>query len=146
MLADGFRSTPSGHSSTSFQGLFYLTLWLCGQLLAFTKGVEYYRLFIAALPTLGAMLIAISRTEDYRHHFVDVILGSTLGSLVAWITYRKYFPSIFAGRSYVPHPSPTYYHDDLEYGTEDPERGDYELARDLEESVATPETREGSEV
>lgn len=26
-LADGFRTTPSGHSSTAFSGLGYLTLW-----------------------------------------------------------------------------------------------------------------------
>ena len=31
LLIDGMKSTPSGHSSISFGGLFYLTLWLLGQ-------------------------------------------------------------------------------------------------------------------
>ena len=32
--------------------------------------------------------MAISRTEDYRHHATDVIAGSLLGIFIAWFTYR----------------------------------------------------------
>ncbi|SCV13904.1 related to Diacylglycerol pyrophosphate phosphatase 1 [Nakaseomyces glabratus] len=39
-------------------------------------------------------LIALSRTQDYRHHFIDVIIGSILGMVFAHFTYRRYFPSI----------------------------------------------------
>ena len=31
---------------------------------------------------------------DNRHHPFDVIVGSTLGMLLAWMAYRQYFPPI----------------------------------------------------
>ena len=45
-------------------------------------------------PTLGASLIATSRIMDARHHPFDVITGSLLGILVAWASYRQYFPAL----------------------------------------------------
>ncbi|GJJ11903.1 hypothetical protein Clacol_006141 [Clathrus columnatus] len=49
---DGFKSFPSGHSST---------------------------------------LIAVSRTVDNRHHWHDVMVGSSLGLSIAWLCYRQLF-------------------------------------------------------
>lgn len=92
-LMDGFRSTPSGHSSESFAGLGYLFLWLCGQLMVENPGVGHWRFTVAYLPLVGAATIAISRTEDYRHHFVDVLLGSSIGMFIAYKTYFRNFPS-----------------------------------------------------
>lgn len=45
-------------------------------------------------PTLGASLIATSRIMDARHHPFDVITGSLIGILVAWGSYRQYFPPL----------------------------------------------------
>jgi hypothetical protein len=39
-------------------------------------------------------MIAISRLMDNRHHPFDVIFGSILGMLLAWMAYRQYFPSL----------------------------------------------------
>ncbi|CAG59782.1 uncharacterized protein GVI51_H00957 [Nakaseomyces glabratus] len=94
VLLDGFRTTPSGHSSESFAGLGYLYYWLCGQLLTEKKYVGLWRKTLALVPLLIASLIALSRTQDYRHHFIDVIIGSILGMVFAHFTYRRYFPSI----------------------------------------------------
>jgi membrane-associated phospholipid phosphatase len=47
ILRDGFASWPSGHSSFSWAGLFYLTLFLCAK-------------FAIAIPFLG--------TQNYSHH------------------------------------------------------------------------------
>ncbi|SCU87956.1 LADA_0E07272g1_1 [Lachancea dasiensis] len=93
-LRDGFRSTPSGHSSESFAGLGYLSLWLAGQLLVQNPAVSQIRKALAFLPLVGAVTIALSRTEDYRHHFVDVILGSCLGMFFAYNAYFAYFPGL----------------------------------------------------
>ncbi|CAD6611772.1 XXYS1_4_G0048190.mRNA.1.CDS.1 [Saccharomyces cerevisiae] len=93
-LLDGFRTTPSGHSSESFAGLGYLYFWLCGQLLTESPLMPLWRKMVAFLPLLGAALIALSRTQDYRHHFVDVILGSMLGYIMAHFFYRRTFPPI----------------------------------------------------
>ncbi|RLV92465.1 Diacylglycerol pyrophosphate phosphatase 1 [Spathaspora sp. JA1] len=93
-LMDGFRTTPSGHSSLSFAGLFYLTLWLLGQFVSSDHSVGMGRSLVCGIPSLGALLIALSRTEDYRHHFVDVVIGSLIGVGVASWSYFRLFPSL----------------------------------------------------
>ncbi|KAF7172159.1 hypothetical protein CNMCM5623_004406 [Aspergillus felis] len=94
IIKDGFRSWPSGHSSSSFAGLFYLTLWLCGKLHFMDNKGEVWKAIIIIMPPLGATLIAVSRIMDARHHPFDVISGSLLGIVCAYISYRQYFPPI----------------------------------------------------
>lgn len=73
------------------------------------------------VPTLAAALVAGSRIMDARHHPFDVLSGSALGILVAWASYRQYFPPISEtwrkGRAYpirswgrgpAPPPNPTF--------------------------------------
>ena len=111
-MKDGFRSFPSGHSScksvlevlpslvpsslifiASWGGLFYLSLYLAGKLHILDNRGEVWKTFLILTPTLGAALITISRIEDARHHPFDVITGSMLGALCAYVAYRQYFPS-----------------------------------------------------
>lgn len=47
-----------------------------------------------AFPIIGALLVAISRTEDYRHHWQDVTIGSLLGTFCAYFAYRQYYPGL----------------------------------------------------
>lgn len=101
-LLDGFRSTPLGHSSLSFAGLLFTSLWICGQLKVTLPQVGAWRWAIASIPTIGAMLIALSRTQDYRHHFGDVFLGLVLGSLIAVWLYFRIFPLLTDPLSYQP--------------------------------------------
>lgn len=103
VLLDGFRTTPSGHSSISFAGLFYSSLWLAGQLVVTNERVGSWRAVVAGVPTLGAALIALSRTEDYRHHFVDIFTGGLIGTLIAWWSYRRNFPEITNKKAYQPY-------------------------------------------
>jgi diacylglycerol diphosphate phosphatase/phosphatidate phosphatase len=103
LLADGFRTTPSGHSSSAFAGLGYLSLWLMGQLLTEHPLTGSWRMMVASIPALGAALIALSRTEDYRHHFIDVVLGSLLGGTVAYWAYRRNFPELTSTSSFKPY-------------------------------------------
>ncbi|OBA21233.1 PAP2-domain-containing protein [Metschnikowia bicuspidata var. bicuspidata NRRL YB-4993] len=101
-LMDGFRTTPLGHSSISFAGLFFLSLWLSGQLAVTRPQVGALRWVAVFLPTFGAALIALSRTEDYRHHFVDVFVGLCIGLAVATWLYMRVFPSPWAPDCYEP--------------------------------------------
>lgn len=101
-LMDGFRTTPLGHSSISFAGLFFLSLWLAGQLSITRPQAGALRWAIVFLPTLGAALIALGRTEDYRHHFIDVFVGLCIGLVGATWLYLRFFPSPSEKASYEP--------------------------------------------
>lgn len=94
LLHDGWRSFPSGHSSFSFSGLGYLALFFASQTHMLRPRSSLDRVLLCGGPLLGAALIAISRLEDYRHDVFDVITGSTLGMLVAWFNWRRYYPSL----------------------------------------------------
>jgi membrane-associated phospholipid phosphatase len=65
------------------------------------KGLVW-RIAVVATPVVGAGLIAGTRIMDARHHPFDVVFGSLLGVLIAWIAYRQYFPPLsdFKGKAY----------------------------------------------
>lgn len=94
ILQDGFKSFPSGHSSSAFAGLFYLSLYLAGKMHILDSKGEVWKSVIVTIPTIGAALVAGSRIMDARHHPFDVLSGSALGILVAWGSYRQYFPAV----------------------------------------------------
>ncbi|CCH60123.1 hypothetical protein TBLA_0C03190 [Henningerozyma blattae CBS 6284] len=94
VVLEGYRTTPSGHSCESFAGLTFLSYWIAGQLIIWNNQLGIWRKIISWLPLLGASLIALTRTQDYRHHFVDVIIGAIMGWFIAKHVYRLYFPSI----------------------------------------------------
>lgn len=101
-LADGMRSTPSGHSSISFSGLLYLTLWLVGQFQLFSRHQPIFKVLVCLIPLLIASYIALSRTQDYRHHFTDIIMGGIIGIGFALSIYHRYFPSVWDKKSNQP--------------------------------------------
>ncbi|KAI9503617.1 hypothetical protein GGI25_004861 [Coemansia spiralis] len=90
---DGMRSFPSGHTSFSFAGFTYLSLWLAGHLRIGDRRGRTYKSFITLVPELAALLIGISRTKDYRHHWQDVLAGAILGVFMGWFGYHQYYPS-----------------------------------------------------
>ncbi|KAJ5646511.1 hypothetical protein N7490_002883 [Penicillium lividum] len=94
LIKDGFRSWPSGHSSSSFAGLFYTSLWLGGKFHIMDNRGETWKTLLVTIPILAATLVAVSRIMDARHHPFDVITGSLLGVACAMISYRQYFPPI----------------------------------------------------
>lgn len=55
---------------------------------------EVWKAIIIIIPCLAATLVAVSRIMDARHHPFDVISGSLLGIVCAYISYRQYFPPI----------------------------------------------------
>ncbi|KAL1933012.1 hypothetical protein VTP01DRAFT_8690 [Rhizomucor pusillus] len=93
-MIDGFKSFPSGHSSFSFCGLGYLAIYMAGKLHLFDERGHTYKSFVSIIPLLGATLIAISRIEDYRHHWSDCFVGAILGFSIAYFAYRQYFPPL----------------------------------------------------
>jgi diacylglycerol diphosphate phosphatase/phosphatidate phosphatase len=118
-LHDGWRSFPSGHSSFSFAGLGYLSLFLAGQLRIFAHTApsaqghveklvrgDLVRALVCGVPLLGATMIAISRCQDYRHDVWDVTVGGLLGWTVTYWSYRRYWPRLGSGRCEEPYAGP----------------------------------------
>ncbi|KAG9062099.1 hypothetical protein KI688_006824 [Linnemannia hyalina] len=99
LLKDGFKSFPSGHSSFSFGGLGYLSLYLAGKLHLFDERGHIYKSIVVLAPLILAALIAISRVDNYRHHWQDVTVGSIIGTVFAVFAYRQYYPSLGAKKS-----------------------------------------------
>lgn len=141
VLHDGWRSFPSGHSSFSFAGLGYLSLFLAGQVRLFVVGAgggsgrknnagagqgpngragvvddgddravyargDLARALLCLAPLLGAAMIAISRCQDYRHDVYDVCTGALLGYVVAYWSYRRYWPQLSSWHCHEPYPGP----------------------------------------
>ncbi|KAL4930140.1 phosphatase PAP2 family protein [Aspergillus undulatus] len=118
---DGFVSFPSGHSSFAFAGLTYFSLWLCSKFsisfpylahtplsqnntpqnryLVRTQGAAppIYLIILAFVPWAVAFFISASRWFDYRHHGFDIIFGSVLGMVFAYVGFRLYAPPLERG-------------------------------------------------
>ena len=99
VVNEGRKSFPSGHASSSFAGLGYVGFFLAGQLSIYDGRGQAYRLLIALLPFLVAAYVGLTRIVDYRHHWQDVLGGAILGTVVAYLSYRVYFPSIMGRTS-----------------------------------------------
>uniref|UniRef100_A0A1D1XEG1 Lipid phosphate phosphatase 2 n=1 Tax=Anthurium amnicola TaxID=1678845 RepID=A0A1D1XEG1_9ARAE len=94
LLKDGFKSFLSGHSSNSFAGMGFLSLYLAGKLHVFDRKGYTYKGFVVGAPLVVATLIAVSRTEDYRHHWQDVLAGGLVGFFLSYFAYKQYYPSL----------------------------------------------------
>jgi len=109
-LEEGWRSFPSGHASFAFSGLGFIAVFLAGQLhvMRFSAGGrDLTRALVCLLPLLIAGWIAISRCEDYRHDVYDVSAGSVLGLSLAYLSYRRHWPSLFSQMCHEPFPHPS---------------------------------------
>jgi diacylglycerol diphosphate phosphatase/phosphatidate phosphatase len=109
LLYDGMKSFPSGHSAYAFAGMAFVTFYLAGKLQVFDRRGFVFKPLICMLPLIGASLVAISRLTDYRHHWEDVLVGSLLGTILAYFAYRMYYPSLTHRHCMDPFAPPIWY-------------------------------------
>jgi diacylglycerol diphosphate phosphatase/phosphatidate phosphatase len=93
---DAYKSFPSGHVSWAFAGLGYLSFYLAGKMSLFDRRGYASRVFWVLFPVFVATLIGISRVNDYQHRWVDIIAAGLLGTPIAYLCYRQFFPSVYA--------------------------------------------------
>ena len=86
LLKEARLSFVSGHSSVSF----YIAIFL----IIFMKKYMNQRIMRNVFQIgnfVMALWISITRVNDYNHHAEDVIFGSILGIICAFITYAESF-------------------------------------------------------
>ncbi|VAH62371.1 unnamed protein product [Triticum turgidum subsp. durum] len=103
VIKEGHKSFPSGHSSWSFAGLGFLSWYLAGKITVFDRRGHVAKLCVVILPLLVAAVIAISRVDDYWHHWQDVFAGGILGMVIASVCYLQFFPPPSDDKGFWPH-------------------------------------------
>ncbi|XP_065848460.1 lipid phosphate phosphatase 2-like isoform X2 [Euphorbia lathyris] len=103
VIKEGHKSFPSGHTSWSFAGLGFLSLYLSGKIQAFDRKGHVAKLCIVFLPLLSACLVGISRVDDYWHHWQDVFAGGLLGLTIATFCYLQFFPPPYDSQGWGPY-------------------------------------------
>lgn len=83
----GRKSFPSGHSGTSFAAMVPLTLFLCVELRALSRG-SLALLVVAVSPLALAFVCGISRHRDEWHHFSDIVAGAVMGVAAGAAAFR----------------------------------------------------------
>ncbi|KAL4324028.1 hypothetical protein GQ457_11G005290 [Hibiscus cannabinus] len=92
VIKEGHKSFPSGHTSWSFAGMGFLSLYLSGKIKVFDRRGHVAKLCVIFLPLLVASLVGISRVDDYWHHWQDVFAGGLIGLVVSTFCYLQFFP------------------------------------------------------
>ncbi|XP_020536804.1 lipid phosphate phosphatase 2 isoform X2 [Jatropha curcas] len=103
VIKEGHKSFPSGHTSWSFAGLSFLSLYLSGKIKVFDRRGHVAKLCIIFFPLLVACLVGISRVDDYWHHWQDVFAGGLLGLVIATFCYLQFFPPPYHPQGWGPY-------------------------------------------
>jgi len=98
IVEEGRKSFPSGHSSIAFVSFAFIAFYFWGKTLAFARyGKRRSWRFATGVPfIIFAVYVCLSRTQDYRHHWTDVLTGGLLGFFTAYICYRLYYPNLMS--------------------------------------------------
>ncbi|XP_024194243.1 lipid phosphate phosphatase 2 isoform X1 [Rosa chinensis] len=103
VIKEGHKSFPSGHASGSFAGLTFIAWYLSGKVRVFDRKGHVAKLCIVFSPLLLAALVAVSRVDDYWHHWQDVFAGGLLGAIVSSFCYLQFFPPPYDTDGWGPH-------------------------------------------
>ncbi|KAK2034866.1 PAP2 superfamily protein [Colletotrichum zoysiae] len=98
-LKNAMTSFPSGHSTAAFAGYVYLFLYLNAKLKVWADyRPALWKIALTFAPLLGALLIACSLTIDQAHNWYDIVVGSAIGTTVAFGSYRGCYAAVWDWR------------------------------------------------
>jgi len=98
-LKNAMTSFPSGHSTAAFAGFVFLFLWMNAKLKVWANyQTSFYWLALLFAPLLGAVLMACALTIDQAHNWYDILVGSIIGTVAAFASYRVCYAAIFDWR------------------------------------------------
>lgn len=78
-----------GRCAGSFAGLGYLAMYLAGKIGFFDRRGHSWKLFPVLLPLLVAAFVGVSRIDNYRHHWFDVVVAALLGKTSCPATQKQ---------------------------------------------------------
>jgi len=98
-IDDSLESFPSGHSTAAFAGFVFLYLYLNAKLKVWSNyHPAMWKLIATYAPILGATLIAGALTIDEYHNWYDCLAGASIGTVMAFSSYRMVYASIWDWR------------------------------------------------
>ncbi|KAL5285872.1 PPAP2A.2 family protein [Megaselia abdita] len=83
MLKEMRLSFPSGHSGFTFYAMVFLALYLQSRMK--WRGSKLLKHFLQFMLVIIAWFTALSRISDYKHHWSDVLAGSLIGIVFAFL-------------------------------------------------------------
>ncbi|KAI4481274.1 hypothetical protein M0802_007777 [Mischocyttarus mexicanus] len=83
LLKEMRLSFPSGHSSFSAYTMIYLAIYL--QIRITWKGSKLLKHVLQLICICMAWFTAMSRISNYKHHWSDVLAGSSIGTVIALV-------------------------------------------------------------
>ncbi|CZT08339.1 related to diacylglycerol pyrophosphate phosphatase DPP1 [Rhynchosporium graminicola] len=99
-IDDSLESFPSGHSTAAFAGFVFLSIYLNAKLKVWSNyHPAMWKLIATYAPILGATLIAGALTIDEFHNWYDCVAGATIGTVMAFSSYRMVYASIWDWRT-----------------------------------------------
>ncbi|GAV29720.1 hypothetical protein PMKS-003222 [Pichia membranifaciens] len=98
LINDGFKSFPSGHSSTVFASQTFLVLFLIGKIKMSGSSYFSWKLVLSIMyPLIISFKVSFSRVSDHRHRVRDVLMGDLIGICFGTLFYFIYFTNPFNG-------------------------------------------------
>jgi diacylglycerol diphosphate phosphatase/phosphatidate phosphatase len=94
IINEGRKSFPSGHTSSSFAGFAYSSLYIGYQLRLFSPHTFVLKTLFFIIPWIIAILVAVTRIFDNKHHFSDIFSGAVIGIIFAFFSFFLYFPAL----------------------------------------------------
>lgn len=96
MLTNMRLSFPSGHSTIAFASAIFCVLYIQARIT--WRGSKLMKHFLQMLFIAGAAYTGFSRISDHKHHWSDVLGGSLLGIVIAFV-FAIYSTDLFKRRN-----------------------------------------------